>query len=272
MPAEILRVEEVDAHRDPAMLARPPEGRAALGEPGDRDRRVRPCPRLHVKADSPPGFRLGNSEVVLRVLAPPREPPAVALGPDPQDRLDVVVADPAVGAVLRDLEQGRIAGEGPHAYPPHEPASGHHVELGDAVGELGRVVVGDAAHPRAEPNPLRLEQGLGQGQVGRRDILPGARVVLAEPGLIEAELVGQHQQLQVLVEGIRVLPVRRMTGHAEEAESHAGPPNVAPEPAAAASSGVSSASLRRVGAREVPRTRAGRSRPAPLLRRLHRLE
>src|SRR5205807_8953808 len=136
VPAEILRVEEVDAHGDPAMLARPPESRAALGEPGDRDRRVRPRPRLHVKADPTPGFRLGNGEIELRVLAPPRETAAVALGPDSQDRLDVLVADPSVGAVLRDLEQGRIAGEGPHAYPPHEPASGHHVELGDAVGEL----------------------------------------------------------------------------------------------------------------------------------------
>src|SRR5207244_13252759 len=103
VPAEILRIEEVDAHGDPAMLARPPESRAALGEPGDRDRRVRPRPRLHVKADPAPGFRLGDGEVVLWVLAPPREPPAVALRPDPQDRLHALVADPSAGAVLRNL-------------------------------------------------------------------------------------------------------------------------------------------------------------------------
>ena len=48
-----------------------------------------------------------------------------------------------------------------------------------------------------EPDILRLQERLGHEEIGRRMRLPGRRVVLADPGLLVAELIGPPQHLEV---------------------------------------------------------------------------
>jgi hypothetical protein len=79
------------------------------------------------------------------------------------------------------FEQDGVAQDGTGADAPHEATLGHLVELGDPVGELGRVVVGDAADAGGELDRGGLEERLGDQQVRRRDVLPDAGEMLAEP-------------------------------------------------------------------------------------------
>ena len=60
------------------------------------------------------------------------------------------------------------------------------VELHEAVGDDQRVVVRQADDARAEPDALGAlaRRGEEHGRVG--DVLPRRRVVLADPGLVEA--------------------------------------------------------------------------------------
>ena len=69
------------------------------------------------------------------------------------------------------------------------------VEHGDAIGEFGRVVVGQQKPAGGEADLLRLHQRLGDQQVGCGVRLPGCSVVLADPRLEKAQLVGQPQGL-----------------------------------------------------------------------------
>ena len=91
-------------------------------------------------------------------------------------------------------------GSAPGADAEHDPAPGQVVEQDHAVGQDERVVVGERAHARAQadvPGPLRCH---GDEHLGRGDDLVARRVVLAEPRLVEAQLVEPHHQLEVAFE------------------------------------------------------------------------
>src|SRR5438552_14221972 len=65
-------------------------------------------------------------------------------------------------------------------------------------------------------------QSLGKQQIRCRDVLPDAGEVLAEPGLVVAELVRQHEHLEVFVQQVRVGSVGRMSRHGKHTEFDAG--------------------------------------------------
>ena len=103
-----------------------------------------------------------------------------------------------------------------------QPPSGQVVEHGDAVGELGGVVIRQQEAARADADALGLQQRLGDQQIGRRMRLPRRGVVLADPGLGVAQLVEPAQRLEVPVVAGLQAALRRMRGHGEIAEFHGG--------------------------------------------------
>src|SRR5580704_15618521 len=90
------------------------------------------------------------------------------------------------------------------------------VELDDAVGDHHRVVVGQRDDPGAESDVPGALGGEGDEDLGRRNDLVAGRVVLSDPGLLEAKLVEPHHQVEVALEtGGRVLLVG-MEGRQED--------------------------------------------------------
>ena len=77
---------------------------------------------------------------------------------------------------------------------------------------------------RKPPGPIRrffgLARPLDHQQVRRGVGLPHRGVVLADPGLLEAVLVGPPQVLQVPVVAVRQAALRRMAGHREKSDLH----------------------------------------------------
>src|ERR1700730_3011145 len=94
------------------------------------------------------------------------------------------------------------------------------VEHGDAVGELGGVMVGQQEAAGPEPDVLGLHQRLRHQKVGRGMGLPGRGVVLADPGFGEAQLVEPADHLQVPLMSVLERPLGRMRRHGEISELH----------------------------------------------------
>ncbi len=73
------------------------------------------------------------------------------------------------------------------------------IEHGDAVGEFGRVVIGQQEAAGPETDILGLQKRLRENEIGRGMRLPRRGVVLADPGFLIAELIEPSQRLQVPV-------------------------------------------------------------------------
>ena len=73
------------------------------------------------------------------------------------------------------------------------------VEHRDAVGEFGRMMIGQQEAAGPDADVLGLQQGLRDQQVRRGMGFPGRGVMLADPGLLIAELVEPAQDLEVPV-------------------------------------------------------------------------
>ena len=102
----------------------------------------------------------------------------------------------------------------------HRPSAGQVVELHEAVGDHHRVVVGQADDPGAEPDPLRPLPCGGEEHRRVGDVLPRRRVVLADPGLLEAEPVAPLDQLEVVAERDQRALAHRVVRRDEHAEAH----------------------------------------------------
>ena len=120
-----------------------------------------------------------------------------------------------------DAEHVRVGGELSGPATEHGAPAREVVEQHEAIREHQRVVVGERVHAAAEPDVLGAGRGRGDEHLGRRDDLEAARVVLADPDLVEAEAVEVLDQVEVALEcERRVLPGRVERGH-EESEAHA---------------------------------------------------
>ena len=102
-----------------------------------------------------------------------------------------------------------------------QPPAGEVVEQHDPVGDHQRVVVGEAHHAGPEADVARPLGRHGQEQLRRGDRLPAGAVVLADPGLVEAEPVEEHDQLEVALERQRRVLPRLVVRGEEDAEAHA---------------------------------------------------
>ena len=99
-----------------------------------------------------------------------------------------------------DAHHVGVGGEGARADAEHDASPRQVVEQHHAVGQHEGVVVGQGRHARAEADvPRALCRG-GDEHLGRGDDLVAGGVVLAEPGLVEAELVEMLDELQVALE------------------------------------------------------------------------
>src|SRR5262244_3540680 len=72
----------------------------------------------------------------------------------------------------------------------------------------------------ADAHALRLHQRLGHEQVRRGMRLPGRRVVLADPRLAEAELVGPAQLLEIPLVAVVQAALGRVRWHREQSVVH----------------------------------------------------
>ena len=119
-----------------------------------------------------------------------------------------------------DAEHVRVGGELARTAAEHRTAAREVVEQHEAIREHQRVVIGERVHAAAEADVLRARRGRRDEHLGRRDDLVAARVVLADPHLVEAEAIEVLDQLEVALERERrVLPGRVERGH-EESEAH----------------------------------------------------
>jgi hypothetical protein len=101
-----------------------------------------------------------------------------------------------------------------------QPSAGEMIEHRDAVGEFGRVMIGQQKAAGAKTDIFRLQERLRQQQVGRRVRFPGRGVVLADPGFLIAELIQPPQHLQVPFVTLLQIAFRRMRGHRKISDLH----------------------------------------------------
>ena len=103
-------------------------------------------------------------------------------------------------AVLRlDAVQLLVGRDAAGAEAEVEPALGQVIEKRQPAGDVGRVVLVEADRRRPHADALRLAQRAGDEDLGHHDVLVLHRVMLADPELAEAQLLGPDDQLQVLV-------------------------------------------------------------------------
>ena len=137
---------------------------------------------------------------------------------DHAERLVLAVAEQhrvdAVGAGI-----GR-QGAGPGA--EDRPAPGHVVELDHPLGDVERVVVGQADDAGAEADGVADLAGGGEEHLRGGDRLPARRVVLAAPELVEPEAVEVGHQLEVALEQQRRVLAGRVVRGEERTEAQAG--------------------------------------------------
>ena len=88
------------------------------------------------------------------------------------------------------------------------------------MGEFRRMVKGQHIAAGRDTNSLGDDQALGDEQIGRRARLSQKRVVLADPGLVEADMVEESQIVQVVVMPLGEAPMRGMVRHHERSELH----------------------------------------------------
>jgi hypothetical protein len=124
----------------------------------------------------------------------------------------------ARGAV--DVEHGPVARQTARGHPEVEPPLGEVVEHGHTVGELGGVMVGHEKAAGTDAHARGLQERLGHDQVGRGMRLPGRRVVLADPRLAEAELVGPAELLEIPLVSVVEVALRWMRRHGEQSVVH----------------------------------------------------
>ena len=72
----------------------------------------------------------------------------------------------------------------------------------------------------AEGDVVGHPQRLGDDELRHRDVLPGQRRVLSDPGLLVPEPVGQHKKLQIAFPGLVQLSVGKVEGHLEQSQLH----------------------------------------------------
>ena len=88
------------------------------------------------------------------------------------------------------------------------------------MGELDRMVVGQQMCAWREYDVLGPREGLGDHQVGSGAGLPRRCVVLANPGLAEAQLVEGDQVVEIPLESLADSTLGRVGRHYEGTEFH----------------------------------------------------
>ena len=104
--------------------------------------------------------------------------------------------------------------------PEVEATAREVVEEHEAIGEQQRMVVRQGVDSAAETDVLRPFRSRSDEHFGRRDALVAARVVLADPHLVEAEAIEVLDQVEIALQGERGVLARRMERRHEQSEAH----------------------------------------------------
>ncbi len=81
------------------------------------------------------------------------------------------------------------------------------------------MVIGQRGHARAQPDAPRALSGRGDEYLRRGDGLVARRVVLADPGLVIAQLVEVLDELEIALEGKGGILVDGMKRRQEDSEA-----------------------------------------------------
>jgi len=124
-------------------------------------------------------------------------------------------------ALLGDLdaEHMRVGRKEAGADAEHDAAARLVIELDDAVRSHQRVVIGQRDDARAELDALGALGGGGDEEFGARDDLVAGRVMLADPGFLEALAVEPFDQFEIAADRQRRVFVDRVKGRKENAAS-----------------------------------------------------
>ena len=117
-----------------------------------------------------------------------------------------------------DAEHVGVGGQGAGAAAQHGAPAGHVVELYEALGHQQRMVIGQAGHARAQHDVPCALGGSRDHQFRRGNQLPAGRVVLADPGLVIAEVIEPLDQLHVAGEGQGGIFADSMEGRQEDSK------------------------------------------------------
>jgi hypothetical protein len=117
-------------------------------------------------------------------------------------------------------EERQISGDGAVANPPVEPTARQMVQHGDAVGQFHGVVDGQEGNTGGEFHLLRQRRCLGNEQVRTGGVLPPLGEVLTNPGFVETQAIGFHQQGEIPIIGVGIGTIGGMQGHHEQAKLH----------------------------------------------------
>ena len=117
-----------------------------------------------------------------------------------------------------DTHHEGVRGQGAGADPDHDPPARQVVQQHHAVGQHEGVVVGQRRHAGAQLDVLGALGRGGDEHLGRGDDLVAGRVVLTEPGLVEAQRIEVLDQLEVALEGEGRVLSHRVEGGQEDAE------------------------------------------------------
>ena len=141
-------------------------------------------------------------------------------GPQFQDDVHRLEVHQPLGARIGQIEQRPVGG---HASLPEadvDPPSRQVIEIGEADRHVRRMMLRHNGDPRAQADPLRLRQDVGDEQVVGGNGLPHCGMVLADPGLGESKLFGPQYAFDVLFERLCAILLRRMQWHHELSEFH----------------------------------------------------
>ena len=161
--------------------------------------------------------RVGLADVPVLALVVER----LVFRPDPQDDLQRFARHVAVLAgEAVDVEHRPITWQAARGDAEQQPPLRQVVEEGDAVRQFAGMMVRQQEPARPEPYVVGLHQCLRHQQVGRGVRFPRRRVVFADPGFAEAQLVRPLDHFQVPLMPVVQGPFWRVRRHREEAVVH----------------------------------------------------
>ena len=140
--------------------------------------------------------------------------------PDLEDDVDRLKRHPAAGHVVLEVEQLEVGRQAARPDAHQEAAVGQVIEHRGEASHHGRMLLRQVEHAGAEPDLLGQRDRLGEERERRGDRLGHRAEVLADPDVVEAQLVGVDHRLQILLEHLVVVLARRVQRHHEQAEPH----------------------------------------------------
>ena len=150
----------------------------------------------------------------------PLELERAVFGPQFQDDVHRLEVHQPLCARIRQIEQRPVGRYSALPEADVDPPSGQVIEIGEADRYVRRVMLRHDGDPRAQTDPLRLRQDVGDEQVVGGNRLPHRGMVLADPGLGESELLGPQHALDIFFECLGAVLLRRMQWHHERSDFH----------------------------------------------------